>query len=473
MIFVSWQFLALFATVLAGLRIMPTRESRQVLILLAGIVFYGAGTPWHLFVLATPALVDYACAIRIEDSTDAVVRKRWLQASLVSNLGLLAYFKYADFFVDNVAALLGMQTAPLDIALPVGISFFLFKTMSYVIDVYRGTLRASRSPWQYAMFVSYFPELVAGPIVRASIFLPQLSRSLELSAARTAAGVQRILVGVSKKLLIADRLAVYVDVVFASPEAYAPLTVAGAVVAYSLQIYCDFSGYSDMAIGISQVIGFDLPENFDSPYLATSITDFWRRWHMTLSAWLRDYLYIPLGGNRKGPARTYVNLLVTMLLGGLWHGASWKFVAWGAWHGLGLATHKAWGDVASSAGGGASRPWATARTIAGWTATYAFVCVGWVIFRAENLDTAMLILRKITGLSPGGVSWTYLPLSLSIAAVGVAHVAVAVAKARGVAAPLATVPRSVFAAAFLMVAWLVAIFLLAPLRTNPFIYFQF
>ncbi len=192
------------------------------------------------------------------------------------------------------------------------------------------------------MFVTYFPELIAGPIVRASVFLPQMTRSLKPSGKRAIVGLELILLGVTKKLLIADRMAVLADAVFEHPHFFSPLTVASGVVAYSFQIYCDFSGYSDIAIGVSRIIGFDLPENFNMPYLSTSITEFWRRWHMTLSKWLRDYLYIPLGGNRRGRLRTYFNLLMTMLLGGLWHGANWTFVIWGGLHGLALAGHKLW-----------------------------------------------------------------------------------------------------------------------------------
>src|SRR4051812_5446561 len=286
MSFVSWQFALFFAAVVAGLRLMPTRTSRQMLLLIASAIFYGSGTTWHLLVLAVPAFVDYACAIRIENSDEQAERRRWLVLSLVSNLGLLAYFKYADFFIDNVSSALGIDAAPLDVALPVGISFFVFKTLSYTIDVYRREIPACRSLWRYGMFVSFFPELVAGPIVRGSVFLPQMERDLELRWQRIAVGLQIILLGLSKKLLVADRLAAFVDPVFAMPGAFSQGTVLSAVVAYSLQIYCDFSGYSDMAIGIARIIGFDLPENFDMPYVATSITDFWRRWHMTLSQWL-------------------------------------------------------------------------------------------------------------------------------------------------------------------------------------------
>ena len=480
MSFVSWRFLVFFVAVLAGLRLMPTRSARQMLLLVASAVFYGSGTTWHLLVLALPAFVDYACAIRIEDSDDAEERRRWLLLSLVSNLGLLGYFKYADFFVDNVSALFGFDVGPMDAALPVGISFFVFKTLSYTIDVYRREIPACRSLWRYGMFVSFFPELVAGPIVRASVFLPQMERSLQLKWQRTAVGLQIILLGLTKKLFIADRLATFVDPVFTTPGAYSQSTVIAAVIAYSLQIYCDFSGYSDMAIGIARIIGFDLPENFDMPYIATSITEFWRRWHMTLSQWLRDYLYIPLGGNRKGRARTYANLMITMLLGGLWHGASWTFVFWGLLHGVALAVHK-------MAGRRSDAPRSATRRVASWAATYAFVCIAWVFFRAQDFGTAWLVLRKMSGLEPGGATWIYLPLALLLPLVIAAHV-IGVHATRGEgksARPLAVerphplaglyvmLPRAGFVSSFVITAWLVMLYLFSPLHTSPFIYFQF
>jgi alginate O-acetyltransferase complex protein AlgI len=500
MLFISWEFVVFLLLVLAGLRVMPTRESRQGMLLVASAVFYGSHTPWHLFVLAAPSLIDFACAARIEDSGDPQTRKRWLILSLVSNLGLLAYFKYADFFGDTIGGLFGVSTAPLGLALPLGISFFTFKTLSYTIDVYRREIPACRSMWRYAMFVSYFPELVAGPIVRASVFLPQLERKLVPSRERTVVGLQLILLGVTKKLFVADRLATLVNPVFAAPAAYSQLTVLSAVIAYSLQIYCDFSGYSDIAIGVSRIIGFDLPENFNMPYMATSITEFWRRWHITLSQWLRDYLYIPLGGNRKGTRRTYINLMLTMLLGGLWHGAAWTFVAWGLLHGIGLAAHKLWVQYVSRG----RRPFGG---IAGWVTTYAFVCMAWVFFRASDFSTAMLMLRKIVGLESGGATWIYLPLLLILPLVIAAHAAgtwIASHERKTGTLPEMPVPAPVFASrmyeespggialrphraaglymlmpragfvsAFVLTVWVVGLFLFSPIHTRPFIYFQF
>jgi alginate O-acetyltransferase complex protein AlgI len=474
MTFVSLSFLVFFAAVLAGLAIMPSRSSRQAFLLVMNLVFYGSGTPWFLAVLLVPSLVDYACALRMEAAGDERARRQWLVLSLVVNLGILAYFKYANFLADNIAALFGTTSAKLDIVLPVGISFFTFKTMSYTIDVHRRRIPACRSLWRYAMFVSFFPELVAGPIVRASVFLPQLERPLTLSWTRTVGGTQSILLGLTKKLLVADRLAVFIDPVFANPAAYSGATVASAVVAYSLQIYADFSGYTDIAIGVARIVGFDLPENFNMPYIARSITDFWRRWHMTLSQWLRDYLYIPLGGNRRGAMRTYVNLMLTMLIGGLWHGANWTFVAWGAWHGIGLAAHKLWSSR------DARIEWIPrpVADVLAWAATYAFVCIGWIFFRAPNMATAGLVLRKVAGVAPGGVHWFFLPLVLLGAGVAVAHAygagsSVEVRDDHVAGAAPRLLPSSSFAAGLVFTAWIVLLFLFVPLHRSPFIYFQF
>jgi alginate O-acetyltransferase complex protein AlgI len=308
-----------------------------------------------------------------------------------------------------------------------------------------------------------------------------------------------ILLGVTKKLVIADRLSAFADQVFANPAAFSPLTVIFAVVAYSLQIYCDFSGYSDIAIGASRIIGFDLPENFNMPYLATSVTEFWRRWHITLSEWLRDYLYIPLGGNRKGRVRTYVNLMATMLLGGLWHGASWNFVFWGLLHGGALAVHKLW----AGRRGPASRP---LHPVVGWAATYAFVCVTWVFFRAQSFADALAVLRKITGIDQGGIYWPYLPLFMIVPLVVLGHVigrnverlaagvdrgarhipvpAVARWAYRGGSPSLAVKPHAAsgwyamlplpgFVGGFVLAAWLLLVIYFSPLQSSPFIYFQF
>lgn len=500
MVFTSWVFVAFFSVVLLGLRLAPTRTSRQLLLLVASCYFYAYWDPKYLILLLTPSAIDYWAAQRIAASDDPKMRRRWLVFSLLTNLGLLGYFKYAGFFVQNVAELFGLAPRHLAIVLPIGISFYTFKTLSYVIDVYRREMPAVRSLWRYAMFVTYFPELVAGPIVRASVFLPQMGRSLRPSWPRAWVGAQAVLLGFTKKLVVADRLAIFIDPVFASPGTFDSMTVAAAVVAYSLQIYCDFSGYSDIAIGVSRIIGYDLPENFNMPYLATSVTDFWRRWHMTLSQWLRDYLYIPLGGNRRGRFRTYLNLFLTMLLGGLWHGAAWTFVFWGFLHGLGLAAHKIWMEQRSAGRAPALPRWL------GWAVTYAFVCFAWIFFRAPDFGTATIIVLKVIGVHSAGVSHPYLPLFLLVPFVILAHVIgallvrqAAAPGARGLRIPppkwlervyngatgrfgvkphpaagayvLLPVPGVVGGA--LLTCWLLMLALFATLASSPFIYFQF
>jgi len=507
MVFTSLVFVRFLAVVLLGLWLMPSRTLRQLLLLVASAYFYAYWKPSYLLLLLTPSVIDYYCALRVEDTEDPRRRRFWVTVSVVTNLALLGYFKYTNFFVGNVSALIGRPLPHLDILLPVGISFYTFKTLSYTIDVYRREIPACRSLWRYAMFVTYFPELVAGPIVRASVFLPQMTRSLRPSWQRAVVGAQVALLGVTKKLFIADRLAVCVDPVFADPGAFSPLTVLSAVVAYSLQIYCDFSGYSDIAIGVSKIIGFDLPENFNMPYLATSLVEFWRRWHMTLSGWLRDYLYIPLGGNRKGKVRTYVNLMATMLLGGLWHGASWNFVLWGALHGGGLAANHWWTRDRPSARR-RSGPATSSRLgrLAAWCATYAFVCAGWVFFRARTFTDALIIFRKVLGLDQTGVQWLYAPLLMILPIVVFAHLLGLVAErqrrapgaaARRFPAPAwaralyrgnnnrfavkpsraagvyVLLPLPGFWGGFTLTAWLVGLYLFASASTSPFIYFRF
>lgn len=487
MVFTSWVFVGFFAAVLVLLRVANTPARRQVVILGASVIFYAWAKPSYLLVLATPSVIDYVCAIAIEDATSARTRKRWLVASMVSNLALLAYFKYANFFLDNIADLLGTLPVHLQVVLPIGISFFTFKTMSYTIDVYRRELVACRSFWRYAMFVTYFPELVAGPIVRASVFLPQLGRTLEPSWSRAWIGCQAILLGLSKKLLVADRLAPFSDAVFAAPEGYGPFAVTTAVLCYALQIYCDFSGYSDIAIGVSKIIGFDLPENFNMPYVATSVTDFWRRWHITFSQWLRDYLYIPLGGNRHGRIRTDVNLMLTMLIGGLWHGASWTFVVWGAMHGAALVVHKLW-----------TRTGLVLPRVVAWALTVSFVCVTWVFFRASDFASAVTILRKMFWLDRTGISWTFAPLWMLLPFIVLAHVFGVLAarldaggglpgmSSRWIPAAAKLVerqharsgfyvvlPMPSFWGALALMVWLTGLFLFASIDSSPFIYFQF
>ena len=502
MTFTSFSFIAFVGVVLAGLRLAPGRSVRQWLLLLASLWFYASWKPAYLLVLATPILVDYFCAIRIEQNADAAVRKCWLAIGVCSNLVLLAYFKYANFFFENISVLAGTVPRHLEIVLPLGISFFTFKSLSYTIDVYRGDLPTCRSLWRYAMFVCYFPDLIAGPIVRASVFFPQMKRPLRPSWRQAAAGSQMIALGLTKKLLIADQLAVFVDPVFAEAGRYSPLTVWSAVIAYSLQIYCDFSGYSDMAIGVSKIIGIDLPENFNMPYLAVSPLDFWRRWHITLSSWLRDYLYLSLPLRRNRPWDKYRNTAITFLLSGLWHGAGWTFVCWGALHGVALSGSHWWAARRLRLGRLPSQSMGV-RLIC-WLSTYVFICVTWVLFRSQSLPAILTILRKMAGMAPGGIVWLYSPLLMLLPIVIAGHVVGSLAARRSVAtAPgrclLPTVLPSSFISdcgpwsqieanrlsgvyvllrptllgSFIAGTWVLAMLLFCAIGSSPFIYFQF
>ncbi len=485
MLFSSPRFF-LFVAVLLCLLALPIRNGRKLHILALGsCFFYAAWDVRYLALLLLISVIDYVCAAHIAASNDERKRRALVLVSIVTNLSILGYFKYANFFVDNlnaVLALRGIRIQKLDILLPAGISFYTFKTMSYTIDVYRRRISPVRTLLDYTMFVTFFPELIAGPIVRASVFLPQLSRPLGPNRERLAHGASLFILGLTKKVVLADRFAVVSDAVFAQPTQYSSLTVWLGVLAYALQIYCDFSGYSDMAIGTAKMFGYDLPENFDMPYLSGDITDFWRRWHMTLSAWLRDYLYIPLGGNRGGATRTYVNLMVTMLLGGLWHGASWNFVAWGALHGGALAVHRMWKRHTRLR---VPRALATAGT-------FLFVMLCWVPFRAPNVSVCYDIFRHL--FAPhDGVRWIPSPMFWCGTVLLVGHVVGALVcrmnpNSREAAALSAwgieriedsisgiyvRLHISSLPGATLVSLWLLVIFFFASTATSPFIYFQF
>lgn len=322
------------------------------------------------------------------------IRKLFVVLSLILNLGLLAYFKYTNFFGEVIASLTGGEFARLDIFLPVGISFFTFQSLSYTIDIYRGQINPLKRLLDYAFYVSFFPQLVAGPIVRARDFLPQIHRPLFVSKEMFGRGVYFIICGLFKKAVISDYISVnFVERIFANPTLYSGVENLMGLYGYALQIYCDFSGYSDMAIGIALLLGYHFNINFDSPYKSASITEFWRRWHISLSSWLKDYLYISLGGNRKGKFRQYLNLIITMFLGGLWHGASWNFVVWGMFHGLALAFHKAWMSITGRKKGEQSKG---IKRFFGVIITFHFVCFCWIFFRNTSFQNSMDMIEQIT-----------------------------------------------------------------------------
>jgi len=387
MLFTEFRFLLFLGVALLVYWSVPRNTFRKTWLTLCSYVFYAAWDWRFLGLIVFSTGLDYVASRCIDRSTARGVRRAWLLLSLVGNLGVLGFFKYYNFFVasgHDLLTWLGIPSRPavLEIILPVGISFYTFQTLSYTLDVFRGKLRADKSLLNIAFFVAFFPQLVAGPIVRAVDFLPQLAEARTRNDVSLRAALVLFVVGFVKKVCIADNLAPAVDLFFSAPAQFAGLDALTAVVAYSAQIYCDFSGYSDMAIAAAGFFGYRLCKNFDFPYLATNVTEFWRRWHISLSTWLRDYLYISLGGNRRGTRRTYVNLLITMVLGGLWHGAAWTFVAWGALHGLALAVHKVWVGFRGSSN-------ALSAKVVGWLATTAVVLAGWVLFRAESFGDAL------------------------------------------------------------------------------------
>ncbi len=464
MLFYKTEFILFFAAVLLGVLALGSNRPRKRMLLVASYYFYAYWDWRFLGLIAFVTAVNYIAAAAISRATTASVRRSWLIGALVLSLSVLGVFKYLGFFVESLNVLLsglGLQLGVLSIILPVGISFYTFQALSYTIDVYRGNLKPTRDPLDFALFVSFFPQLVAGPIVRASEFLPQLQSSRKPSFTRTYDGFRQFTFGLFKKVLIADRIAFFVDHVFDDVGAFDGGTVWLGVLAYTIQIYCDFSGYSDMAIGSARILGYDFSENFRFPYLAKSPSEFWRRWHISLSSWLRDYLYIPLGGSRKGSRRTYVNLMITMLLGGLWHGAAWTFVFWGAWHGAALAVQRRFLPR------GGDRPTSLPAALAGWLATMAVVIVGWVFFRAPDFEAALLILRGMATL-PNGIPW-YQPCVITALALVLASHLLHLSRWRN----LLLVPARAWYAPFVLWAmvWLVIVFF--PRGFQPFIYFQF
>lgn len=392
MLFNSLTFLVFYAIVLALHAAMPTWTSKKIVLLAASYVFYAAWNPPYVFILILSTSVDWALARALDRYDDIRARRGFLLLSLVCNLGLLGFFKYANFALANFQHLTNLfgvsfQPPPWNIVLPVGISFYTFASLSYTIDVYRREIRADVGLLDYALFVSFFPHLVAGPIVRASSFLPQLREPRIRSVQTFGWGLTLVILGVFAKSVLADYVfAPVADIVYHDPDSYSSLDIWSGVLAFAGQIYYDFCGYSMCAVGIALSFGFAFPDNFHHPYAAIGFADFWRRWHISLSTWLRDYLYIPLGGNRHGDFATYRNLFLTMLIGGLWHGASWMFVLWGAAHGILLALEKAVKEF-----------WKAPALRPGWLAlsTFFVIALLWIPFRAPDMHAVSSMLSGI------------------------------------------------------------------------------
>ncbi|MFB6305624.1 MAG: MBOAT family protein [Flavobacteriales bacterium] len=375
--------------------IKDKKRIRVILLLSFSLFFYYLCSGLFFTLLIISTLINYALGYAIYQAPSNIWKKVGLWEAVIFNLGLLGYYKYTNFLIrsiNDIQTTFQFGTFHIEetsIFLPVGISFFTFQAMSYTIDIYRGKIKPERNILNFGFFISFFPQLVAGPIVRAKEFIPQIHKKLSLTKEELSRALFLIMGGLFKKVVISDFISVnFVDRVFNNPALYGSFEAWTAFYGYALQIYCDFSGYSDMAIGLALLFGFKLPTNFDLPYQSKSITEFWRRWHMSLSAWLKDYLYISLGGNRKGKIFTYRNLMLTMLLGGLWHGASWKFIMWGGMHGVLLSIERMAKPLIEKIP-------QKVRYLPGWLITFHFVCFAWIFFRADSFGTAVTFMQQM------------------------------------------------------------------------------
>lgn len=472
MVFSSNTFLFLFLPIFLLIYYLSSNKLRSLIIALGSYVFFGWFRLDYLALILVSTVLDYACGNAISSAQkEGRKGKIWLLVSVISNLALLAYFKYFNFGIDSLNTILttiGVENLQVwNVILPIGISFYTFQTMSYTIDIYMKKAEPVNTFTDFMAYVSLFPQLIAGPIVRYRSVADQL-RSRTHSFNKFSEGSMRFMVGFCKKIFIADAVAPIADIVFASGDPTAADAWLGAL-AFTIQLYFDFSAYSDMAIGLGLMLGFRFPENFNHPYISQSITEFWQRWHISLSAWLRDYLYIPLGGNRISPSRTYINLMTVMLLGGLWHGASWTFVLWGAWHGIILAIERFFGE---------RKLW---KAIPAWLAiprTFVLAIIGWVTFKAVSVQAAFDIYKGMFGFN--GIS---LSESLAWQLTGYQLTMLLAALILIFVAPLwrqflSTRPPKVSSALANIHLLILPLFVLAILRLSsqsfsPFLYFQF
>jgi len=476
--FNSISYVVFFPLVLIAYNLIPARF-RWALLLAASYYFYMCWRPEYLALILFSTGVDYWAGLRMGAQSTRAERKPYLICSVVTNLLLLASFKYLGFFCGTAASVLGCFNIFVDcsfynIVLPIGISFYTFQSMSYSIDLYRGRREPERHVGYFALYVAFFPQLVAGPIERSTRLLPQLRRETTFDADRVISGLRLILWGFVKKTVLADRLGEYVNQVYASPGSYGSGPLVLATYFFAFQIYCDFSAYSDIAIGSSRVLGYDLMDNFKRPYAASSVRGFWRGWHISLSTWFRDYVYIPLGGRRGGPLRVPANLMATFLLSGLWHGAGWSFVLWGALHGVYMLFGRLF-----SALGAAAFPGIAARTpgrlvgLLRILVTFHLVSFAWIFFRSPDLSHAVEVISGIAGASGGAWAGQLpAPVDLVIAGVFVVILEVVEWRRHGPGWDWSRVPAALRWVLYLAAA--VSVFVLGAHDSNlEFIYFQF
>ena len=475
MLFNSLDYILFLGIAVAGFWLLARHtQLRIVFVFVASCLFYMAWHPAYIVLILGSTVIDYVVGLRIHATDNEKARKRWLLVSLVSNLGLLGVFKYFNFASQATADVLHLffdvtiENPPfLDVLLPVGISFYTFQTLSYTIDIYRRKLEPTRNFFQFAFFVTYFPQLVAGPIVRASQLLPQLQRKITLKSEQVTQGLFLIATGMVKKVAIADYLSVnLVDRVFDQPELYSGAEVVVALYGFTMQIYCDFSGYTDVARGSAKLMGLELPENFDRPYQSASPAEFWRRWHMTLSTWLRDYLYYPLGGSHVGPARAYWNLWLTMFLIGIWHGASWTFVFYAILQSMAMVIHRFFYRQS-----GRTRDTVDSWQLHAFKVFWAlqFVVFSRILFRATSLQNAADVTARL-GSGTFSVAQISLTVWLVLIATFVAHYTPK-GWFESVELRFKTMPAP--AQGLTLAAVGIALSLVATSQVVPYIYFQF
>jgi alginate O-acetyltransferase complex protein AlgI len=478
MIFASFEFLCFFLAVLIVRSCLRSFAAEKWLLLIASYCFYLTWNIPCILLLLFTSVSDFCIGRKLGQPENPNYRRRLLILSLLANLGILGFFKYSNFLLENVWLGLGLlgihfQHPHYEIVLPPAISYFTFASMSYVIDVYYERISPSRSLTDYSLFVSFFPKLLAGPIMRAGDFLPQLSRRVRASMAEIETGLSYFLLGAVKKLVISDQIGSSVDQIFSTPAQYDSLTLLQGLLGYAVQIYCDFSGYSDMAIGCALILGFKLPENFQMPYSSLSITEFWRRWHITLSAWFRDYVFVPLEVTRKNARnptfRACSNLTITMLLCGLWHGASWNYVVWGGIHGTSLAIHRVWtiwNPLASVIHHPVSQ---FMRDLFARLLTLGVILMAWVVFRAQSLTDAGHYLSRMLSWEHSGTRLLSPYIVTAVVAVFLTHLIVP--KDFNWSADVAKRALPVRALAYGALLFLLVCF--GATDATPFIYFQF
>ncbi len=473
MLFNSFIFFIFLAIVLPMFYLIRTNKWKVSFLVLTSYLFYSYWD-WRFTILVLlSTLVDFFLSKKIEDSSSDVHKKIFVSCSILVNLGILAFFKYFNFFIDSFYLILDSLDVQysawyLKVLLPVGISFYTFQTLSYTIDVYRGKQKAEKNFLHFALYVCFFPQLVAGPIERADNLLKQFKTQLRPTKIQIKEGIHLLILGLFKKVMIGDAAARIVDPIFADYSHYNGQELFAALILFSVQIYADFSGYTSIARGVSKLIGVDLIKNFEEPYLSRSITEFWRRWHISLSSWLRDYLYIPLGGNRRGVGATYRNLMITMLLGGLWHGASWTFVMWGGLHGIYLSLERWRNQYRTIIESDQSLRLSHVPKIA---LTYLLVLVTWLFFRVETIEAGFEILTEIGSINTSQEGWRLMGMSMAFLTV-VLGMDLMHRKAKTQIFLYHYLPKTVTYAVLFLLLMLSFVFMFQH-KAMPFIYFQF